>query len=556
MDAAIWLINLYGVPCTPSAFNPDNSLAVLAGALKDGGFFPEILDFQNIDFSSQFVSRPIGNEIYSLVEETRGRKMNSLEIERFSTLNKDLVRFQLGVLEELAMSLTFKARQEQPLFIGFKLYSGEGSFFSRFLASKIKSELEIPLVGGGPLIRVVGKKFLELYGEFDYLLCGEADRSIVALAKYLQGKHTLDSVKGLAYRRATSVCQNSEDLILSLDDLPEPVYDRSCYPVIHEPGKKALVFQIDESRGCANSCSFCVHPIVNGHKYRMVSPNKVVSRIGELQNQFGAYAFRFTGSNTPKKFLREFANQVKQQNLDIKYSCYSSVNSTDGSDLNILKQSGLAGVFVGVETMDHDILLNVFNKRGQSREKVEHLLRSYLHAGIYTTTSWIYPMPFATNTIRNEMRDFILSVYNGRSLDEGSVMLVPSGLLPNTEWFLDRDKFGFKVSDIDDFYRGYIELNMRFWLPRNLMGQWAFTLHDRSFLELATECDDLVNELLAHSIPMGITDDWMLQGKLSGFSMADYKRLVTKAFLTGDYSEIGPILCKINGSSERGAWAS
>ena len=34
----IWLINLFGVPYAPSSFNPDNSLAALAGALKEGGF--------------------------------------------------------------------------------------------------------------------------------------------------------------------------------------------------------------------------------------------------------------------------------------------------------------------------------------------------------------------------------------------------------------------------------------------------------------------------------------------------------------------------------------
>jgi hypothetical protein len=552
MGRRIWLINLFGIPCTPSAFNPDNSLAAIAGSLKAAGHFPRIIDFQNVDFSERLMPPEIGGELMALVSSTEGSALTTSEVAKFSELHKRLLGHQLEILRVLADDLCLKARHDNPLFIGFKLYSGEGALFSRILAQRLRSDLKIPIVGGGPLIRVIGSDFLKLYDEFDFVLDGEADRSIVQFAKFLEGETEASSIRGLAFKSANgTVIRNPVDIIESLEDLADPAYDEDVYPILYKENQKALVFQLDESRGCPNQCHFCVHPIINERKFRVVPPQKIVRQIEGLQSRFGARAFRFTGSNTPKNFLKDFGKMVLEKNLDIIYSCYASVNTTPPESLRELKKTGLSGIFVGAEGVDSETLKSVFNKKGQTADKIEGLLKACFENEVYATSSWIYPTPRSTAKIRDEMKDFILRVYKGQSLDQGSVMVVPAVLLPQTHWFSNRSEFGFELKSPVDFLRGYAELNLRFWLPRALMNDLHFTLEGRNFLELAAECDVLNNQLIQHGVPTGITDDWMLQGKLSGMKMKDYKAAMIKSFLSGDYRAVRSIIAKINSPKDQ-----
>ncbi len=66
-------------------------------------------------------------------------------------------------------------------------------------------------------------------------------------------------------------------------------------------------------------------------------------------------------------------------------------------------------------------------------------------------------MPGSNETVRDEMREFISEIYDQRSLDDGSVMLVPSILLPNSDWYDKAKQFGFEITNEDEYVKNYIE---------------------------------------------------------------------------------------------------
>jgi len=550
MSSKIFLINLFGTPVSPSSFNPDNSLAALAGNLKAAGYSPEIIDYQNIDFAEKIAQPKIGEKLFSIISESFKRPLHQSEQKEIGSLNKKLISHQIEIIKDEAAQFSKRILKERPLFIGFKVYSGEGSFFTQLFVQELKRLTSTPIIAGGPLIRVIGKQFLRLYPEFDYLIDGEADLSIVSFARLLEGKLNTEQVRGLIGEKI----QNPVDQIRDLNVLADPCYDEDVYPILYKENLKTMIFQIDESRGCPNSCNFCVHPTINDRIFRIVKPEKILNQIRHLQNKFGAMAFRFTGSNTPKKFLNQFSSLIEKEKLNIRYSCYASINTTTNDEIKKLKSTGLAGVFIGVETTDQNILIDTFNKKGQNLERVKSLLNTCLENGVYTTTSWIYPMPGYTPAIREEMRGFISDVYSGYNVNDGSVMVVPSALIPNTEWFQNPQKYGFQIENKDEFYQGYAELNLRFWLPRAQFNNWKYTLNGETFLELASECDRLVGDLSKNQVPQGITDDWMLQGKLSGLSMENFKSQMIQSFLTGDYSSIRRMTTRINLNSKERNW--
>ena len=551
----VWLINLFGTPCSPSSLNPDNSLASLAANLKEAGYHPEIFDYQTLSFCSELVPTAIGNELARQIQNISEDGGSEASLQGWRELNQKLMLHQEGIVKNLAHGLFRRIETEKPLFIGLKLYSGAGQQLTLKLVEELRRRgADVPFVGGGPLVRIIGSNYLRLYPQFDFILDGEADHSIVALANLLEGNKQAEQVAGLMYRGAGGrLRSNPIQAVADLNDLPDPLYSEEVYPSLYLKNEKAYVFQIDESRGCPNACHFCVHPVINGRKIRCFEPSRIVGLMTQLQKQFGASAFRFTGSNTPQKFLTGLADEVSAQGLNVHYSCYASVNMTKPQVLKALVDTGMVGIFIGIETLDEKVLKQMFNKP-QGVEKAKQLVGQCLEQGLYTTTSWMYPAPAQGSLTRSKIVDYLTQAYAGRSLDEGSVMVVPSLVLPSTQWFSEPQKFGFKLGDRDQYLRQYAEMDFSLHRPRQLLGSLDFRRGDEDFNSYVSQCDGLITELKGAKIPLSITDDWMLMGKLSGLPMAEFRDRCVHSFVTGDYSEMAKIVAQINDNTKAGYW--
>lgn len=556
MKKQIWLINLFGTPCAPSSFNPDNSLAALAATLKASGYQPRIIDFQTLTFCSRLIPPAVGAKLLDIVQSLQDGVDSDSDLERWKVLNQELLEHQRSIIREVAKALAVDARRERPLFIGLKLYSGEGHFLNLELVAELKRlQVQAPIVGGGPLVRVLSENYLRLYPQIDFLLDGEADLSIVKLAEFFEGKIGHEWVDGLVYKdgKTGEVISNPARVVSNLSELPAPCYDEDVYPALYQKDEKAFVFQIDESRGCPNSCHFCIHPIISGRRVRCANPKHLVSHMAELQARFGASAFRFTGSNTPQKLLLGIADELKRTGLKIHYSGYGSVNMTNPAYLNRLMESGLIGIFIGAETLDDHVLEKMFNKP-QDSDEVMKLIEICLERGLYTTTSWMYPAPQQGPETRERIFNSITKAYRGYTSDHGSVMVVPSGVIPNTRWFMSAGDFGFSIPDRDRFLRNYAELNFSLHRPRRLMGELGYQHGADNFLTYSAATDSLISDLKARHIPLSITDDWMLMGKLSGLSMDEFKSKSVRSFISGDYDGLRQIVAAINANSRTGYW--
>ena len=193
----------------------------------------------------------------------------------------------------------------------------------------------------------------------------------------------------------------------------------------------------------------------------------------------------------------------------------------------------MAGIFFGVETLDDSILNNVFNKKGQNNDKVRSLLKTSMDLGIFTTTSWIYPMPNYTDKIYSEVRDFITEMYANRSSELGSVVVLPSIPVPNSDWFFDNENFGFEIPDKQSLIQDYIHLVLKLYVPRSLLGKYEYYMQGSDFHQITSETDKMIRELGKKNIPMSITDDWMLMGKLSSLNMEDFRKESVDAMISG-----------------------
>lgn len=135
-------------------------------------------------------------------------------------------------------------------------------------------------------------------------------------------------------------------------------------------------------------------------------------------------------------------------------------------------------------------------------------------------------------------------------------MLIPPAIVPNTEWFKSPGDFGFEVSSHVALIQSYAKLRLSLHIPRRLIGDLAFSINGRSFFDMQAECDQLQVELAALSLPLNITDDWMLMGKLSGHEVNEFKKISSKSLVTGDYSGMENMIRAINMNSRWKLWPS
>lgn len=245
---------------------------------------------------------------------------------------------------------------------------------------------------------------------------------------------------------------------------------------------------------------------------------------------------------------------VLKEGLDIRYSCFTSVNFAKIDLLPKLKASGLCGLFIGIETLDEDLLVNVVTKKGQKKQRVKEVIQAVLENGIFLTTSWIYPMPRMTEEARVEMKDLILETYEGRP-NSGSVVIVPGTVVPGTKWFSESETFGFEIPSKPQLIKDYVHLTLRTHVPRQLLNRMSFSYEGKTFNENNYLTDRLTSEIRNKGVLVNMTDDWMLMGKLSGRSLEEFQGDILKALLYGDFSPISEVIRAINSNSRQRVFA-
>ena len=141
-------------------------------------------------------------------------------------------------------------------------------------------------------------------GRIDCIVRGEGELTFVELLRHLDDRASWSSIPGLAFRSPDGwpVITPPRDLIDDLDSLPFPAYDLLDMTRYGRGSRNhpALV-SIEHSRGCTDSCRFCIlwkhmgRPIGgNGDVrpcYRTKSPDRSFEEVLRLYRRFGRRTF-------------------------------------------------------------------------------------------------------------------------------------------------------------------------------------------------------------------------------------------------------------------------
>ncbi len=194
----------------------------------------------------------------------------------------------------------------------------------------------------------------ELFEDADFIIVGEPENVILTICKnekIPQGK----------------VYSNP---VMDLDTLPFPdwsvfnVNEYSFSPVLP---LKPCVFVL-ASRGCPYKCSYCPYLVFGTHRVR--KPEKVVEEFIYLKERYGIKAcyFRDPTFSINQKNIENLANLMITNKLNIRWGCETRLDLLTIPLLQLLYDSGLRALKVGIESLDHNLL----KKHGRNPPNIMH----------------------------------------------------------------------------------------------------------------------------------------------------------------------------------------
>ncbi|MGH9564251.1 MAG: B12-binding domain-containing radical SAM protein [Terracidiphilus sp.] len=204
---------------------------------------------------------------------------------------------------------------------------------------------------------------LFLENGFDYVLCGEAEQTLVELCSAILRGSRVSDIEGLLSRddtpaHAARVRQLARNP--GWEDLPAPsrdLIDFAPYRAAWMDAHGYFSVNLVSSRGCPYHCNWCAKP-VSGSKFHLRPAASVAEEMRRLKHEahvqhvwFGDDVFALD-----HRWNQQFATEVVKRDAVIPFKIQSRADLMSEETVRALKTAGCAEVWMGVESVSQTIL--------------------------------------------------------------------------------------------------------------------------------------------------------------------------------------------------------
>ena len=149
------------------------------------------------------------------------------------------------------------------------------------------------IVLGGPGFNYYAVDWLE-YLDLDYGIRGEGEESFPFFLRRFEGGEALDTIPGCVVRKNGGISSTPPLLVENLDGAPLPAYELFGLNRYADRGITPAVFT---KRGCAFDCTYCPYSKIEGKRYRLKSPERIMAEIRHIQGQSTGKRVMFCENN-------------------------------------------------------------------------------------------------------------------------------------------------------------------------------------------------------------------------------------------------------------------
>ncbi|MEM3614255.1 MAG: radical SAM protein [Nitrososphaerales archaeon] len=248
----------------------------------------------------------------------------------------------------------------------------------------------------------------------DLVVIGEGEQTLLELTRALKGfqwdgrrystakefAERVSTVKGIAYRDPSNPnlirYTPPRPYIDNLDKIPLPARDLVPFEHYKLLGKEASIGAIITSRGCPYGCTYCSSSRIGGLKFRARSVDNVLLEIQELYHKYHLKHIEIIDDifTLNQKRAFEFAQKLKNLNLDVEWHASSRVNTISRDLVRALFSAGLRTLYYGVESGSQRIL-DLMRKKIRL-EQVRDAFRITREEGVMPFGSFILGYPTET----------------------------------------------------------------------------------------------------------------------------------------------------------------
>lgn len=215
------------------------------------------------------------------------------------------------------------------------------------------------IVLGGPDVTYNIENYLKSGAHF--LILGEGEETTFELYKALKDGTDLKAVNGLAFIENDQLVKTQARIKMKdLSDLPLP--DRESIPMekyldIWKKNHGQSSMTISTQRGCPYTCKWC-STAVYGQTYRRRPAKMVVEEMKLLKKRYNPDAIWFVDDvfTVSHKWLREFHQEVLENNIIIPFECITRAERLNEEVLQLLKDIGCFRIWIGAESGSQKII--------------------------------------------------------------------------------------------------------------------------------------------------------------------------------------------------------
>lgn len=275
------------------------------------------------------------------------------------------------------------------------------------LARLIKEKTACRVAVGGNYITQNKKEIAshpEIFGEYaDFIMTGDGDRSVPALAAFVSGIGEIKDIGGLLYKAGCEIISNSEAEKLNTSEMAVPDFSDYDFSLYFTP---EIVLPYGMSKGCYwGKCAFCDY-FYGQQCFDIKSVEKVVSELEDYKNKYGISRFIITDEAVPPVYYEKLADEIIKRKLEIYY--YSFARLEKGFTPEVLQKmykSGCRILMWGYES-ESERLLKMMNKGVDASIRLD-IMRNAHNAGIWNNALFIIGFPTETLEETNRTLDVI-----------------------------------------------------------------------------------------------------------------------------------------------------
>jgi radical SAM superfamily enzyme YgiQ (UPF0313 family) len=261
------------------------------------------------------------------------------------------------------------------------------------MVNRIKQISGAHLVLGGPGFNYFSRDWLE-YLELDYGLRGEAEFSFPLYLKRLEEGGDIYDVPGCIYRYDGRIDKVPRELIADLDATALPAYELFDLDQYAEHNVSCALFT---KRGCDFRCTFCPYRSLEGSRYRLKSPQRVIAEIEHIRSTNSPKMFTFCDNsfNVPKAHAEAICQELIDRKLDIRWGTggLKPVGVTE-EFCHLLRDAGCGYINLAIESGSEKMLASM--KRGYTADQIRQALSSLSKADLPFGISLIIGAPGET----------------------------------------------------------------------------------------------------------------------------------------------------------------